>query len=184
MSVNSVLKKVAPWIATVAGLAPIPGAPLIGMAAKAVATGLGKDVKATPDAISEAISAAMATPDQLTKIKQIDDDFAAQMRTLGIQELEDLTKIAADDTANARAREIATHDWYPRALASAVVLACLVGEGLYFHYGAPANASPELIGRILGTLDSALMLVLSYYFGSSLGSDRKTEILANGNGGK
>jgi hypothetical protein len=34
---------------------------------------------------------------------------------------------------------------------------------------------------VLGTLDSALILILSYYFGSSAGSDRKTEILAGAN---
>jgi hypothetical protein len=38
----------------------------------------------------------------------------------------------------------------------------------------------ELIARVLGTLDSALMLVLSYYFGSSAGSAEKNQIMAQG----
>lgn len=185
MSFSSVLHKVTPWIAAAASLAPIPGAPLISMAAKALSTGLSTDVKPTADAISNAITTAMANPDQLATLKKIDDDFAVQMKQLGIEQVEDLTKIAADDTANARQREIATKDWFPRVLALGVVIACLAGEGLYFRYGTPSNASPELIGRILGTLDTALTLVLGYYFGSSAGSAAKTAILAqNGNGGK
>ena len=35
----------------------------------------------------------------------------------------------------------------------------------------------ELVARVLGTLDGALMLVLSYYFGSSSGSQAKDELL-------
>ena len=178
MSFSSVLKKVTPWIATVASLAPVPGAPLIGMAAKALSAGLNTDVKPTSDAISTAITTAMANPDQLATLKKIDDDFALQMKQLGIQELDDLAKIQANDVQNARAREVALKDWYTKTLATVVVVACFFGEFAYFRYGAPATASPELIGRILGTLDAALMLVLSYYFGSSFGSDRKTEILA------
>lgn len=186
MSVSSVLQKVTPWIATVANLAPIPGAPLIGMAAKALSTGLATTVKADPQAISDAITTAMANPDQLATLKKIDDDFAVQMKTIGFQELDDVLKLQASDLANARQREIVTHDWFPRVLASVVVILALCGEAYYFLHGAPPAAAPELIGRILGTLDAALMLVLSYYFGSSMGSDRKTELLAqngNGNGG-
>jgi len=185
MSFSSVLKKITPWIATAASLAPVPGAPLIAMAAKALSGGLNTEVKSTPDAIAQAITTAMANPDQLATLKKIDDDFALQMKQLGFQEIEDLTKIQVEDVQNARAREIALKDWYTKVLASVVVVSCLVGEAIYFFHGAPASAAPELIGRILGTLDSALMLILSYYFGSSMGSDRKTEILAqnsNGNG--
>lgn len=183
MKFSAVLQKVTPWIATAASMAPIPGAPLIGMAAKALSSGLGATVKADSDSIQQAITAAMGTPDQIATLKKIDDDFAVQMKQLGFQEIEDLSKLAADDTANARQREIATKDWFPRVLAIGVVIACLSGEGLYFRYGTPSNASPELIGRILGTLDTALTLVLGYYFGSSAGSAAKTELLAqNGNG--
>jgi hypothetical protein len=35
----------------------------------------------------------------------------------------------------------------------------------------------ELVARVLGTLDGALMLVLSYYFGSSSGSQAKDDLL-------
>jgi hypothetical protein len=35
----------------------------------------------------------------------------------------------------------------------------------------------ELVARVLGTLDGALMLVLSFYFGSSSGSQAKDQML-------
>lgn len=177
----SFIKKAAPWIGTILS-ATVPGAaPFVSVASKLLSTGLGTTVASNPQAVKDAITEAMASPEQLATLKTIDDNFATQMKAMGIQSIEDLAKISADDMANARGREIALRDWYPKVLASVVVIACLVGEGLYFRYGAPSNASPELIGRILGTLDSALMLVLAYYFGSSMGSDRKTELLANNN---
>jgi hypothetical protein len=37
----------------------------------------------------------------------------------------------------------------------------------------------ELIARVLGTLDGALMLVLSFYFGSSAGSQAKDTMIHN-----
>lgn len=178
MSFTAFAKKTVPWLSTIASIA-MPGAgPFIGLAAKALSSGLGATVKPDAQSISDAITTAMANPDQLATLKKIDDDFAVQMRSLGIQETMDYEKIAADDTASARQREEIVKDSTPKILAFLVVILCFVGEGFYFFHGAPANASPELIGRILGTLDSALILVLGYYFGSSRGSDRKTELLA------
>jgi hypothetical protein len=43
-----------------------------------------------------------------------------------------------------------------------------------FFLGQPKGIDGVVLGRILGTLDSALMLVLGYYFGSSAGSAEKT----------
>jgi hypothetical protein len=87
MSFSSVVHKVTPWLAAAASVA-VPGAgPIIQLAAKALSMGLGTTVKAEPQSIENAIATAMANPDQLATLKKIDDDFALQMRTLGIQEL-------------------------------------------------------------------------------------------------
>ena len=42
----------------------------------------------------------------------------------------------------------------------------------------PPGADPIIIGRVLGTMDSALVMVLSFWFGSNSNSQRKTELLA------
>ena len=167
------LKKLAPFLSAGLSLAGPYGA----LASKVLAPILGTKPDAKEDDYTAAL--AKATPEQIQAIKQAEEQFQLQMKQLDIASVEELEKLASDDRASARNREIQVKDLTPRILAFAVVILCFAGEGLYFFLGAPRNASPELIGRILGTLDSALILVLSYYFGSSAGSDRKTELLAN-----
>lgn len=184
MKFSAVIQKVTPWIATAASLAPIPGAPLIAMAAKALSTGLSTDVKPDPSAIETAITTAMANPDQLATLKKIDDDFAVQMKQLGIQELEDLAKIAADDTANARAREIALKDRVPALLALFVTLG-FFGVLTFMLLKSVPDSQHDALMLMLGVLGTAWTSVVAYYFGSSAGSAAKTALMAqNGNGGK
>lgn len=180
MAFTDVLKKAFPFLSAAASL----GGPLGTMAASAVgsALGLNKAPANDGDSISTAIATAFATPEQRAALIKAEQDFQVQMQQLGYQHAEEIEQIAAKDRDSARNREIQVKDKTPRILALVVIVLTFAGEGWYFTHGAPANASPELIGRILGTLDSALILVLSYYFGSSAGSDRKTEIIANGNG--
>lgn len=177
MAFTAVLKKAFPFITAAASL----GGPLAIMAAAAVGKALGVDKNPDPnsDSVADAIATALGNPDQRAALIAAEQQFQLQMAELGYKDAEELAATAAADRANARNREIQVRDWTPRILGFLVVILCFGGEGLYFRHGAPANASPELIGRILGTLDSALILVLSYYFGSSIGSDRKTELMAN-----
>lgn len=176
MSFTDVLRKSFPFISAAASL----GGPIGTMAAAAVGKAIGADKAPTPtvDGISNAIALALSDPQQRAALIQAEQEFQKQMTELGYQHAEELEATAAADRANAREREIQVKDWTPRILAFLVVILCCTGEGYYFTHGSPGSASPELIGRILGTLDSALILVLSYYFGSSAGSDRKTELLA------
>lgn len=151
---GKLIENVAPTIATALG------GPVAGMAVKALSTAL----LGTPDGSEDDIKTALAsaTPDQIAAIKKIDADFKIQMKTLDIN----LQKISADDRANARNYAILTHDLTPRILAFVIV----VSWGFFQHFVVTHNVEPgmrELIIRVLGTLDGALMLVLSYYFGSS-----------------
>lgn len=56
-------------------------------------------------------------------------------------------------------------------MAFVVVFMAAGAEGLLLFGGKP-NIDDILIGRILGTLDSALFLVLTFYFGSSAQGQR------------
>jgi len=151
---GKLIENVAPTIATALG------GPVAGMAVKALSTALLGHGDGSEDDIRNAL--ANATPDQITAIKKIDADFKVQMKSLDI----DLVKIAADDRANARNYAIQTHDLTPRALA--VVIVVCYGLAQYFLFTHVIDASMrELVARVLGTIDGALMLVLSYYFGSS-----------------
>ena len=55
----------------------------------------------------------------------------------------------------------------PRILASLVVALVIAAEGSMLYFGQPKGVDGVVLGRILGTLDAALMLVLGYYFGAS-----------------
>lgn len=176
---TDVMKKAFPFISIAAGL----GGPLGNMAAGALGKALGVD-KPDPGKIPDLIADAMATPEQRLALQKAEQDFQAQMAELGYKDRETMEALAVQDRDSARNREILLRDWYPKLLATVVCVLCFTGEFLYFRHGGPPNASPELIGRILGTLDSALILVLGYYFGSSSGSAAKTDVISKLSEGK
>jgi hypothetical protein len=155
------LKTFGPLVGQVApSIATALGGPLAGMAMKAVSTALFGHQDASEEEISSAM--ATATPDQLVALKKVDNDFKVQMKSLDI----DLDRIAASDRDSARQMAIQTHDWTPRALAVAIVVAWGSVQWFLLHNVIDASMR-ELVARVLGTLDGALMLVLSYYFGSA-----------------
>lgn len=177
MSFSSFAKKAAPWITTAVGLAVPGAAPFANIASKLLSTGLSKTIAPDSSSISNAITEAMATPEQLAILKQIDDQFALQIKTLGIQSLEDFEKIAADDRSSARNMEIQTRSWVPATLAIFVTLGFFGLLGLCAFHAAPAG-NDKVLDMMTGSLGTAWIMVITYYFGSSAGSDRKTELLA------
>jgi len=155
------LKTFGPLIGSVAPtIATALGGPVAGMAVKALSGALFGHENGT----DEDIQTALANPsaDQLTALKKIDADFKVQMKSLDI----DLEKIAASDRDSARQMAINTHDWTPRILAVIIVVAWGSVQWFLLHNIVDASMR-ELVARVLGTLDGALMLVLSYYFGSA-----------------
>lgn len=150
---KAIIRTVAPGIATALG------GPLAGMAVKAIGDALGMDA-ATEDTVAAAIKGA--SPDDLLKIKAAEQDFQVKMRALDI----DLAKIGAEDRDSARKREAATGDWTPRILACIVVVTWGLVQWFILHHVINDDMR-ELVMRVLGTLDAALMLVLAYYFGAS-----------------
>ena len=156
-----ILKTFGPLIGSVAPtIATALGGPVAGMAVKALSNALFGH----QDASDEEIQAALANPtaDQLAALKKIDADFKVQMKSLDI----DLERIAASDRDSARKMAMVTHDLTPRVLAVIVVVAWGTVQWFLLH-NVIDGSMRELVARVLGTLDGALMLVLSYYFGSA-----------------
>jgi len=151
---GKLIENVAPTIATAIG------GPVAGMAVKALSTALLGHGDGSEDDITAALS--NATPDQIAAIRRADNDFKVQMKSLDI----DLVKIAAEDRASARDMAASTHSYTPSVL-SYVTVVCwaIIQYYLFTHIIDPSMR--ELIARVLGTLDGALMLVLSFWFGSS-----------------
>lgn len=181
MSFTSFVKKAAPWLTTVAS-AIFPGAaPILGVASGLLSKGLGTTVKADTDSITNAITMAAASPDQLATLKKIDDDFAVQMRQLGIQEAQELEEILAQDRASARNLQIQTRSSMPAMLAWAAVITLLLCIYLLAFRPLPADGKDAIL-ILLGAVVASYKDVYGYFFGSSAGSAQKTELLANGNG--
>jgi hypothetical protein len=156
-----ILKTFGPLIGSVAPtIATALGGPVAGMAVKALSGALFGHEDATEDDIKTAL--ANPTADQLAALKKIDADFKVQMKTLDI----DLARIAASDRDSARNMAVMTHDWTPRVLAVVIVMSWGIIQWFLLH-NVIEPSMRELIARVLGTLDGALMLVLSYYFGSA-----------------
>lgn len=171
------VKKAVPWIGTAVSLAVPEAAPFVGLASKLLGTGLNKQVPADPDGIANAVGEAMADPAQLPTLKKIDDDFAVQMKQLGIQQIEDLEKISADDRASARAMQVQTRSWLPGALALTVTTGFFGLLAVTAFHTVP-EGSEKILDVMTGSLGTAWICIVNYYFGSSAGSDRKTELLA------
>ena len=172
--IKSILGSVAPTIASALG-GPLAGV-AVGSLSKAV-LGDAAAGQAAPDKIEDAVLTA-SNPDVLAKLKQAEDEFQLAMQQHGV----DLEKLAQADRDSARQRQMVLKDRTPTVLGYVVVGLTASLEAFVLLHGVPSSIDPVIVGRILGTLDAALTLVLSYYFGSSAGSDRKTEILAGKSG--
>lgn len=138
----------------------------------------------SPDAVLQAVQADPAAAEKLLEVQanvkvQLQQIVAQQAVALA-QEQTKLGQQQIDDRVSARNMAVQTRDiWTPRVIAALVIIGAFLGEGFALSHVIPAG-SEVLAGRVLGTLDSALLAVLYYYFGGSAGSDRKTELLASG----
>lgn len=168
---KSIVGAVAPTIATALG------GPLAGLGIKALSDALLGHENGTEDDIAQAVSAANGA--DLVKLREIDAQFAAQMKALDV----DLERIAAGDRESARSREVRSGDaWTPRAIG---ILA--LGGFLWSVYwvlsgsvqGMTDPTTVALVGTLVGYVSAKADQVVSYYFGSSAGSARKTEAMSD-----
>ncbi len=165
---KSIVGKIAPWIGTALG------GPLGGSATAAVCSALGLDAGASDDQIQDKI--AGATPDQLLALKQADQAFQEKMTQIGFDQIDKLDELSNSDRDSARKREIEVKDWTPRILAYGVTIG-FFGLLAYLAYMAVPSANKGDLDIMLGSLGTAWVSIVGYYFGSSAGSDAKTKLL-------
>lgn len=167
MDWQALIKTVAPWIGTALG------GPLGGLAVEAAANALGISEKTT-DAVKQAL--AGVTPEQMLALKQADQQFQAKMQELGFTHIEKLADLEFKDRDSARNREIQTKDNTNKIIAFVIIGAfiAMVGATLMGW----TKAESVLAGTLIGYLSAKAEQVLAYYFGSTSGSNRKTELLA------
>lgn len=173
-TLRSFVSTVAPTLGTALG------GPLGGYAGTLVAKVFG--VKAGDQNAMQAAMAA-ATPDQLLALKQADDAFKVQMEQLEISE----EKLAFDDTASARAMQIATKDPTASQLAWLIIGGFLVMSlaqvvAAVGWADQVAKIPPQgwlLIGNVSGYLANEAKQAAAFYFGSTAGSQAKDVTIAD-----
>lgn len=164
INLKGILGAVAPTLASM-----LPG-PLGNMAKEAVTSLLGLRPDASEGEIEKTL--ATANPDILLKLKELDAEFQAKMKQLDI----DLEKMSYEDTANARAREIATKDWTPKALAG-LVMGGYIALAVFVLKANVPPANHDFVVGAMRIMEMSVVLVLGYYFGSSAGSAKKDDTI-------
>ena len=164
------------------------GGPLAGLAVKGVTDfvlsklGAAFGTSADPAAIAPAIeAAAQADPaGTATKLQAVQDDHADLIQRAMAQ-----AQIDEANVESARATELARHatgTWYERAAPLVLGLVIVLGFfGIMALFALGRASSADTIMVVLATtMASAFGALVNYYFGSSIGSETKTDMIAAG----
>jgi membrane-bound ClpP family serine protease len=161
---KDIVRSIAPTLGTALG------GPMAGAATKFIADKmLGKE-DASQEEIQEAIISA--SPEQLVKLREIDNQFKLQMRNLQI----DVYELEYKDRDSAR--KLFEVNILPQITLSALFVLGYFGV-LYFLMNSGIDETSMInnpvFTTILGVLTAAIPQILGFWFGSSLGSKQKTE---------
>lgn len=165
LNLKKIIGAVAPTLAKAIG-GPLAGT-AIGEIAKKV---LGKENVSEEEVAKALVS---ATPEQIIKLKELDQAFAKQMAEAGIE----LEKLETSDRANARElRKANPTDWLPNVTAILIMLGLLTLSIMLFGGDVPAG-NKDIIINLMGVLEGALMSIVTFFFGSSRSSAEKDKVL-------
>lgn len=174
---KDVVRKVAPTIGAALG------GPFGGMATKIIADKFLGDENATEDQVAAAVQTA--SPAQWLELKKADQQFAVQMRELDIK----LEQGYMQDTDNARRAHAADGRVFWLGVAILLTFAGTMGGILWVAYELLTEGMKitdpgiiavvfTLLGTLLGYVATNAQQVVSYFFGSSKGSNDKTAALS------
>lgn len=165
------------WLDTLKALAPTVasalGGPLAGAAVSAIGSVLGIS-EPTQANIAKMFQDGQLTAEHLAEIRKLELQYQNDEKERGFKYAE----LEFKDRDSARSMAVATHSLTPSVLTWIIVTLTLVAEAALLFNQVPPGADPIIIGRVLGTMDSALVLVLSFWFGSNSSSQQKTALLA------
>ena len=156
------LKQIAPTIATAMG------GPLAGMAVSAISKAIGVE----PEKVGDMISNNKLTAEQIAQVKIAEIELQKQANELGLN----FEKLSVEDRKSAREMQAATRSIVPPALA-AIVTVGFFGIMVMMLLGQVDSNNPAIL-MMLGSLGTAWTGIIAYYFGSSAGSQAKTDLLS------
>jgi len=156
------LKQIAPTIATAMG------GPLAGMAVAAISKAIGVD----PDKVGDLISNNKLSAEQIAQVKIAEIELQKQANELGLN----FEKLEVEDRKSARDMQSTTKSIVPPLLAGTVTVGFFGIMGMMF-FNKIDSTNPAIL-MMLGSLGTAWTGIISYYFGSSAGSQAKTDLLS------
>lgn len=162
-----VLKRVAPTLLAASGS---PLAPL----AMAVAKKVMGDETMTDAKLDEAVATATGTTEGLAKLRQIEADLAK----IELEQDFKFEELATDDRKDARARQVALKDTTPQIVLY-ITSVMFFGVLLVLLWRGLPGSGEQVLLIMIGALGSAWGAAVQYFVGSSSGSHRKTNILAD-----
>jgi hypothetical protein len=160
------LKPSAPTLATAMS------GPMAGMAVSAISKAIGVDEAKVGDLISN----NKLTADQIAQVKIAELELQKQAQELGLN----FEKLEVEDRKSAREMQATTRSMMPPILASAVTIGFFGVVTLMFFSKIDEN-NPAIL-MMLGSLGTAWTGIIAYYFGSSAGSQAKTDLLTKSSG--
>jgi hypothetical protein len=156
------LKTIAPTVATALG------GPLAGMAVSAVA----KALNIAPEEVQDVISSGKLTAEQVASIQLAELELKKQAQLMNL----DFEQLAVTDRKSARDMQIATQSYLVPLLA-VIIVTSFVGVVVSTLSGF-STIDSIMAGTLIGYLSAKADQVLSFFFGSTAGSQRKTELLS------
>jgi hypothetical protein len=161
------IQKIAPKIAGALG------GPFGGLAESVLSSVLGMNSEQAMEEI------AKGNPEVFAKLKQAEIEMEARMKELDIQEQDLYLK----DVSDARARQVATKDWTPAILTFlAILFFGIISYAILFESEMIMDTNEKFVWYLLGAVNAFVVQGFNFFLGSSKGSQRKTDILANGHG--
>jgi hypothetical protein len=163
------------WKSIVGETAPLLGSLLAGPAGANVGKILGETLLGNENASVTEIKNALNNPTQAQSValKQMEINLQTKLSQIIL----DKTSLAINDRNSARQREMQVHDKIPSLLAILLTIGffSVLFALLFFPM---TNESSHIIGVMLGALGTAWISCITYYFGSSYGSQIKTQFLS------
>jgi hypothetical protein len=167
------MQKIAPFLSTALSL----GGPLGTMAGSAITTALGAKPGSKVEDVLTSLTKTPLTQDQIAAVQKAENDFQLQMKTLDIQSVEDLEKLADDDRASARTMQEQVKASAPQIISGFFVAGFFIVTILKLAH--VIAETDQTVNDLITTLRDGLMLILAFYFGSSRGQEAQAKTISD-----
>jgi hypothetical protein len=180
MSLGSVFKKLAPWMATAVNFLPGAGPTIAGIITKVADTNqvkLPETIQPTVDSISNAVAALTGNSAAMLQLKQEDDNYALQMQAAGFKQLIDIEALQDADAVDARKRETVVRDKTPE-FGFYLLITAFVGILLALFKWPVPTENKAVVFTMIGSLGTIVIGATQYFYGTTRSSGMKDDTIA------